>query len=157
MKNYPYPEILRSLEQFFHVLKRKFLLLLIVTDDLGNLLLSNNFEAVCNANNLALKSRVRKRSSAPCSPTSAWNSDAQYCIFNTKFWAKLGICEISDSKNFGFSATSSGTGKKVSDFFLQNPKTFNNFLSDELSDVFELPKLKSWDRFEKGRKKKSSP
>ena len=117
-------------------LKREFSLLLIVTDDLGNSLLSNNFEAVCNANNPALTSSVRKRSSALCSPTSAWNSDAQYCIFNTKFWAKLGICEISDSKNFGFSATSTSTGKRVLDFFLQNPETLFNFLSNELLGVW---------------------
>ena len=119
-----------------HVLKRESLLLLIVTDDLGNLLLSNNFEAVCNTNSLALKSRVRKRSSAPCSPTSAWNSDAQYCIFNTKFWAKLGIFEIWDSKNFGFSVTSTSTGKRVLDFFFQNPETLINFLSNELLGVW---------------------
>ena len=70
----------------------------------------------------------------------------------SKSSSELTICEISDSKNFDFSATSSGTEKKVSDFFLQNPKTFNNFLSNELSDVFELPKLKSWDRLQKGEK-----
>ena len=119
-----------------HAFKRESLLLLIVTDDLGNLLLSNNFEAVCNTNSLALKSRVRKRSSAPCSPTSAWNSDAQYCIFNTKFWAKLGIFEIWDSKNFGFSGTSTSTGKRVLDFFFQNPETLINFLSNELLGVW---------------------
>ena len=105
------------------MLKREFSLLLIVTDDLGNSLLSNNFEAFCNANNPSLTSSVRKRSSALCSPTSAWNSDAQYCVFNTKSWAKLGIWEISDSKNFGFSATSTSKGKRVLDFFSDLHKT----------------------------------
>ena len=64
----------------YKTLKREFLQLRIVRDDLGNSLLPNNFEAVCKANTLHLTSRVRKGSSAPCSPTSVWNSDAQYCI-----------------------------------------------------------------------------
>ena len=71
----------------------------------------------------------------------------------SKSSSELTICEISDSKIFDFSATSSWTKKKVSDFFLQNPETSNNFLSNELSDVFELPKLISWDGFEKRWKK----
>ena len=75
----------------------------------------------------------------------------------SKSSSELTIFEISDSKNFDFSETSSWTKKKVSDFFLQNPETSNNFLSNELSDVFELPKLISWDGFEKRWKKKFSP
>ena len=63
-----------------HALKREFLQLLIVRDDLGNSVLPNNLGAVCKANTLHLTSRVRKGSSAPCSLTSVWNSDAQYCI-----------------------------------------------------------------------------
>ena len=148
------PKVLRN-----KGLKREFSQLRIVRDDLGNSLLPNNLRRFTKQTPYTwchVWEKFIPHLVAPLLP--------EILVLNTIFRtencsrssSELTICEISDSKNFDFSATSSWTKKKVSDFFLQNPETSNNSLSNELSDVFELPKLISWDGFEKSGKNENS-